>query len=63
MAEKQEEINQHNSTVKGALVKFVKHSHLFEKKEEKHEEKKEEKSDEQESFLCIKGHSEVKKFI
>jgi len=58
MAEKQDELSKHNNTVKGAIVKFVKHSHLFEKdskatkkvenpledkKEVKKEDKKEEK--------------------
>ena len=49
MAEKLDEEHKHNNTVKGALVKFVKHSHLFEKEDKKEphnlHEKKEEKHD------------------
>jgi hypothetical protein len=41
-----EDLSKHNNTVKGAKVKFAKHTHLLDHKEEKKSEKSEEKKTE-----------------
>merc|ERR1712226_764668 len=57
-----QDLSKHNSTVKGAIVKFAKHTHLMEKKEEKKEEKKvEDKHEEKKEDKKEVKKEEVKK--